>query len=550
MKSGSSPTTIWTTLIVVLNVLLFVILLSNEKHGVVCTLDYNMGHFQTLINTTSGVAADVDSLDKKLNYFLYNTTAMLIYHRNTLSEKPFGPCPSVPDHTDQLVWYNLGTQSCGHRIDVTESMLDIQYSSCDGITIVMAFRTLTDVPQYGVATGGSNTLVIVKQKADSDISTANVKTVVLPSEYFTLEGINVDCESGDVYVHGSFEGSASVCHSTAMVDILCFDSKVANSTELTIHSSILANGELFLVGAYQSLDPQFPKDHNGVILQYENGNITRIGVTWDSIVSGSISQIIYKNNILIVSTLTAGNTTIYSNMPDQEEYNFLQTISGSDGRNQMIIGFNASSDTVSIEWSRSYPNVQNSYMSLHDYFNDDYILYTVSFENHTEIGDETVLSDPSAQFSTLLIRDDIHSNMRRKIVSFETGMESNAVVVRGSNMIFYLLGYNSESLVLNGKAENVEGIRFYVGGVSGIINFCDDLSDSDPSVCSGRGRCQDNACVCVDPTEYSGQNCNTPVCYKEIGCGKNGTCESPNNCRCHEGFYGYQCQLSDRKSVV
>lgn len=48
-----------------------------------------------------------------------------------------------------------------------------------------------------------------------------------------------------------------------------------------------------------------------------------------------------------------------------------------------------------------------------------------------------------------------------------------------------------------------------------------------------------NTYVCCSGWSKSGNQCSIPICAS--GCG-NGTCISPNNCRCYHGYQGDKCQ--------
>lgn len=80
--------------------------------------------------------------------------------------------------------------------------------------------------------------------------------------------------------------------------------------------------------------------------------------------------------------------------------------------------------------------------------------------------------------------------------------------------------------------------------------FCCGLPSSDAEyVCSGRGTCSyPDRCTC-DEQEWTGQNCEIPVCFGKAqaeSCSgpANGKCTLPNRCECTSGkFTGEECQI-------
>jgi hypothetical protein len=81
-------------------------------------------------------------------------------------------------------------------------------------------------------------------------------------------------------------------------------------------------------------------------------------------------------------------------------------------------------------------------------------------------------------------------------------------------------------------------------------NNCEDIScfgysTRDTSVCSARGNCTGiDVCVCEEG--FTGENCQFVLCggvpsHDSSVCGGNGVCDTPNSCSCDSGYGGIEC---------
>ena len=80
--------------------------------------------------------------------------------------------------------------------------------------------------------------------------------------------------------------------------------------------------------------------------------------------------------------------------------------------------------------------------------------------------------------------------------------------------------------------------------------------DLDNSKCLNGGTCYDtnpddwqdgvNPFICVCPTFYRGQNCETYFCVDENDCENGGVCsEEDEGCDCPDGYYGMKCEFEN-----
>ena len=76
---------------------------------------------------------------------------------------------------------------------------------------------------------------------------------------------------------------------------------------------------------------------------------------------------------------------------------------------------------------------------------------------------------------------------------------------------------------------------------------CFGYKESDPLVCSGKGKCIEyDKCQCNNPSDR--YNCGIYNCFNIIYndtavCSGHGTCNGPDKCDCHNGYTGIQCEL-------
>lgn len=71
---------------------------------------------------------------------------------------------------------------------------------------------------------------------------------------------------------------------------------------------------------------------------------------------------------------------------------------------------------------------------------------------------------------------------------------------------------------------------------------------SDPEICSGHGRCDEEGCHCTAPGRY-GDDCSVYFCFEipyfidEDVCSGHGSCEDTDKCVCNENYGLEDCSL-------
>ncbi|EFC43502.1 predicted protein [Naegleria gruberi] len=116
---------------------------------------------------------------------------------------------------------------------------------------------------------------------------------------------------------------------------------------------------------------------------------------------------------------------------------------------------------------------------------------------------------------------------------------------------------NDLPIYLNGTLESLILIRIDPINYSGVdtsLFTCFGISQLESSVCSHNGVCfGGNVCVCNG--NYTGEECQTPLCFgvsaedEKTVCSGKGYCSAPDKCECKTPYVGSNCQVDSSKTT-